>query len=153
MRRNKFLSELEHRFLSMQQYEDKRLQEKARAALPLLLFEERAQERLRSLQEAIRNGQMEDPNVSVQEMLLLELLDWFKGHFEWVNSPDCDHCGEETAFSHLSSDPKHLAHANRVEVGTVRFVSNGRSNNRKRFFRCTGARSARSSPRSIATRI
>lgn len=49
-------------------------------------------------------------------MLLLELLSWFKSTFEWVDSPDCDKCGENTKFSHMSQDPQMLVIANRVEV-------------------------------------
>lgn len=59
---------------------------------------------------------MEDINVSIQEMLLLELLAWFKSSFEWVDNPDCDKCGEKTKFSHQSQDPNLLAIANKVEV-------------------------------------
>lgn len=165
---NEFLSDLERRFNSMQQYEDKRIQQKALAALPLLLLEQRAQERMRALQNAIKKGmsppeflyscrkitvfkyavfevktdfdrlcyirllgtdevrfyidiccllgETEDLDVTIQEMLLLELLAWFKQNFEWVDSPDCDYCGNETKFSHMSSDRKLLEHASRVEV-------------------------------------
>lgn len=56
MRNNEFLLELERRFTSMQQYEDKRLQQKALSQLPLLKFEEKAQERMRALQKQVKKG-------------------------------------------------------------------------------------------------
>lgn len=62
-------------------------------------------------------GVTDDLNISIQELLLIELLAWFKeSFFEWVNSPECDYCFSDTKFSHMSTDPILLAGANRVEV-------------------------------------
>lgn len=58
-----------------------------------------------------------DMDISVQDLLLVELLEWFKSDFfTWVDSPDCEKCGEKTFMSHMSSDEKLLVYTNRVEV-------------------------------------
>lgn len=63
------------------------------------------------------SDKLEDPEISIQDTLLLALLKWFKAFFDWVDSPDCEHCGgEETRFSHMSTDPELLLYTDRVEV-------------------------------------
>lgn len=61
---------------------------------------------------------MSDPNISLQDMLILELLQWFKeDFFTWVNTPPCDNCGGKTNFSHF--DNKLLEYADRIEVSII----------------------------------
>lgn len=63
---------------------------------------------------------LEDPDISIQDMMILELLQWFKvDFFVWVDSPPCEFCGESTKFSHMSTDPKLLLYTDRVEVSDV----------------------------------
>lgn len=101
----------------MHRYEDKNIQTKALSLIPVLLLEQRAQERMRMLQKDVKKGVTDDLNISIQELLLIELLAWFKeSFFEWVNSPECDYCFSDTKFSHMSTDPILLAGANRVEM-------------------------------------
>uniref|UniRef100_A0A6P7FTI1 Peptide-N(4)-(N-acetyl-beta-glucosaminyl)asparagine amidase n=1 Tax=Diabrotica virgifera virgifera TaxID=50390 RepID=A0A6P7FTI1_DIAVI len=58
-----------------------------------------------------------DPDLSIQDMLILELLQWFKEEFfEWVDSPACEHCGGVTVFSHMSTDRELLRYTDRVEL-------------------------------------
>lgn len=54
----------------------------------------------------------------MQDILILELLEWFKEEFfSWVDSPECTYCGGKTVFSHMSTDPSLLVYTDRVEVG------------------------------------
>lgn len=60
---------------------------------------------------------MKSLEISIQDMLILELLEWFKeSFFTWVNSPPCDFCSAETKFSHMTHDKKYCQYTNRVEV-------------------------------------
>lgn len=60
---------------------------------------------------------MKSLEISIQDMLILELLEWFKeSFFTWVNSPSCDFCSAETKFSHMTHDKKYCQYTNRVEV-------------------------------------
>ncbi|XP_061111437.1 peptide-N(4)-(N-acetyl-beta-glucosaminyl)asparagine amidase isoform X2 [Conger conger] len=73
-------------------YESPSLQHKALELIPLPRLTATAQSRLKQAQEA-------DPGcgLSEQDMLLLELLGWFKGQFfSWVNCLPCVRCGGPT---------------------------------------------------------
>lgn len=55
--------------------------------------------------------------IGIQDMLILELLKWFKEEFfTWVDNPDCIKCGNVTKFSHMCEDPQLLIYTGRVEV-------------------------------------
>ncbi|KAJ8941940.1 hypothetical protein NQ318_013273 [Aromia moschata] len=111
-----FLRNIERYFHDVLQYEDKNLQQRAREIVPLAICEERAQRRLRGIQELVKKKKLEDLEISIQETLILELLEWFKEEFfSWVDSPTCSKCGGETTFSHMSTDPSILVYTNRVE--------------------------------------
>uniref|UniRef100_A0A4W4H6J3 Peptide-N(4)-(N-acetyl-beta-glucosaminyl)asparagine amidase n=1 Tax=Electrophorus electricus TaxID=8005 RepID=A0A4W4H6J3_ELEEL len=76
-------------------YEDKALQRRAQSCMPREQLHSRARERLRQAREA-------DPGCSFAEedMLVLELLQWFKGDFfSWVDSLPCSRCGGRTQSS------------------------------------------------------
>ncbi|KAJ8367353.1 hypothetical protein AAFF_G00320520 [Aldrovandia affinis] len=73
-------------------YESPALQQKALACVPLPRLRANAQQRLLQAQEA-------DPECSLdqEDMLLLELLGWFKGEFfSWVDCLPCERCGGPT---------------------------------------------------------
>ena len=60
---------------------------------------------------------VQDFGISPQDMLILELLNWFKNdYFTWVDNPPCKKCGGDTVFSEMSSDPNDLLYTDRVEV-------------------------------------
>ncbi|KAJ8335198.1 hypothetical protein SKAU_G00408370 [Synaphobranchus kaupii] len=74
------------------QYESPALQQKALECVPLPRLRAAAQRRLQQAQEA-----EPECGLSGQDMLLLELLGWFKGEFfSWVNCLLCSHCGGPT---------------------------------------------------------
>lgn len=59
----------------------------------------------------------DDLEVTLQDMLILELLNWFKNDFfTWVDSPPCENCKSATKFSHMSDDVNLLKYTDRVEV-------------------------------------
>lgn len=61
--------------------------------------------------------------LALQDMLILELLTWFKeSFFTWVDSPDCKKCGNKTKMSHMSNDPNLLQYTDRVEVNDLFYV-------------------------------
>lgn len=68
---------------------------------------------------SVFQGKAEDPEISIQDTMLLSLLKWFKGFFEWVDSPACEKCGKQTSISHMSEDKKLLVYTDRVEVGDI----------------------------------
>ncbi|KAF5292300.1 hypothetical protein FQA39_LY03334 [Lamprigera yunnana] len=98
-------------------YTDKELHKRALAVLPKTKLELAAQNRLRAIQEQVKKGKMEDPNISINDLLLLELLSWFKNEFfTWVDSPDCRFCSGTTTFYNMSNDPKLMVYTQRVEM-------------------------------------
>ncbi|XP_018319742.1 peptide-N(4)-(N-acetyl-beta-glucosaminyl)asparagine amidase [Agrilus planipennis] len=112
-----FLRSIESRFHAALAYKDKDLIKKAKGIIPIHQIETNSQNKLRQLQEQIKKGKITDQNVSLQEFLLLELLDWFKNDFfSWVDSPQCEFCGSKTTFSGMSNDPSVLIHTERVET-------------------------------------
>eukprot|EP00698_Gefionella_okellyi_P025547 TRINITY_DN9402_c0_g1_i2.p1 TRINITY_DN9402_c0_g1~~TRINITY_DN9402_c0_g1_i2.p1 ORF type:complete len:627 (-),score=102.53 TRINITY_DN9402_c0_g1_i2:482-2362(-) len=66
------------------QYDDPALQQEALAVIPMSELKQRA-------------ASNPEPLPDAQDELLRQLLHWFKGWFQWVNSPPCDHCGSATA--------------------------------------------------------
>ncbi|XP_018571005.1 peptide-N(4)-(N-acetyl-beta-glucosaminyl)asparagine amidase [Anoplophora glabripennis] len=114
---NPLLRRVEIFFHNVLQYEDKEVQQRALKLVPLATLEENAQNRLRHIQEHIKKNKGEDPEISIQDTLLLELLQWFKeDFFSWVDSPECSSCGEKTVFSHMSTDSSVLVYTDRVEL-------------------------------------
>ncbi|VEN59222.1 unnamed protein product [Callosobruchus maculatus] len=114
---NPFLRRMEVHANDVLQYEDEKLRARCRKLIPVTLLEFNSQERLRAVQKLAKKDQSLDVDVSVQDMLILELLSWFKNDFfTWVDCMECEHCGGETAFSHMSTDPKHLVYTERVEL-------------------------------------
>lgn len=115
--KNHFLHSIESHFHNALQYENKDLQNRAKSLIPLHTLEEGALRRFRMLQKRIKKDKLNNIDISIQDMLILELLEWFKeDFFTWVNSPECEHCGSETKFSHMSTDKNLLVYTNRVEL-------------------------------------
>ncbi|KAK4884186.1 hypothetical protein RN001_000457 [Aquatica leii] len=114
---NPFLRELELSFHIALSYADKELQKRALAIIPKVELELAAQKRLRNLQEQVKKGNLEDPNISMQDLILLELLSWFKhDFFKWVDNPACEFCNGKTTYSHMNNDPKLMVHTQRIEM-------------------------------------
>ncbi|KAG5876480.1 hypothetical protein JTB14_028954 [Gonioctena quinquepunctata] len=114
---NPFLRRVETYCHNVLQYEDKNLQERTRKLIPITILEENAQNKLRNIQEFIKKNKLKDCELSLQDTLILELLQWFKEEFfEWVDSPECESCGDETSFSHMSTDSHLLQYTDRVEL-------------------------------------
>ncbi|XP_063041866.1 peptide-N(4)-(N-acetyl-beta-glucosaminyl)asparagine amidase [Engraulis encrasicolus] len=87
-----FFRTLQSNFQHVLMYEDPVLQGKARACIPESRLLSQAQQRLERARQA-------DPGCSLGEadMLVLELLQWFKGEFfTWVDSLPCSRCGGKT---------------------------------------------------------
>ena len=103
----KLVSSFEHVLV----YEDPNLQEKARSVIPLVTLKSNAVRKLAEIQDA-------DKSISVQDLLLLELLSWFKNtFFSWVNSPTCEYCRGETQNVGMTAatDEELMWGASRVE--------------------------------------
>jgi peptide-N4-(N-acetyl-beta-glucosaminyl)asparagine amidase len=114
---NPFLQRIERQFHHALAFGDKDCQKRAKKLIPLDQLEMNAQRNLRYLQTRIKKEKLQDPEFSVQDMLLLELLTWFKEEFfSWVNSPACSSCGKSTTAAGMSSDQKDLTFTSRVEV-------------------------------------
>lgn len=92
----------------MLQYESKALQAKARAVVPVDELWAKAQASLHNHQSE-KVGVEEAEDQGLPDMMLYELLQWFKYEFfSWVDQPDCSHCGAKTEGIGMSSDPAHL---------------------------------------------
>ncbi|KAL2079871.1 hypothetical protein ACEWY4_023664 [Coilia grayii] len=94
-----FFRTLQSNFQHVQLYESAALQRKARNCIPETRLLAQAQHRLQQARQA-------DPGCSLseQDMLVLELLQWFKGEFfSWVDSLPCSSCGGST--QHAGSLP------------------------------------------------
>uniref|UniRef100_A0AAR2LKG1 Peptide-N(4)-(N-acetyl-beta-glucosaminyl)asparagine amidase n=1 Tax=Pygocentrus nattereri TaxID=42514 RepID=A0AAR2LKG1_PYGNA len=90
-----FLRTLQSNFQHVMTYESPELQRKALSCLPRGQLCSRARERLQQARNA-------DPkcNLAEEDMLMLELLQWFKGEFfSWVDSLPCSQCGGSTQSS------------------------------------------------------
>nr|CAI5816884.1 unnamed protein product [Callosobruchus analis] len=118
---NPFLRRVEVYAHDVLQYEDKNLRERCRKLIPITLLEYNSQERLRAVQKLVKKGQSLDVSVSLQDMLILELLSWFKiDFFTWVDCMECEYCKGETIYSHMSTDPQLLVYTERVELHRCR---------------------------------
>ncbi|CAH0551290.1 unnamed protein product [Brassicogethes aeneus] len=114
---NSFLRYIEAQFHQALAYEDKELQERATKLIPVNKLELNATEHLRKLQTEYKKKNIPDLNISIQDMLILELLEWFKeDFFAWVDTVECSHCSGKTKSSHMSQDPKDLKYTDRVEI-------------------------------------
>jgi peptide-N4-(N-acetyl-beta-glucosaminyl)asparagine amidase len=112
-----FLQRVVSHFRAVLRYEDKELQRKALALIPLNDFEIAAVNNLRKLQKAIKSGHTNEQEFDIQELILLELLSWFKNSFfSWVDSPECSSCGGTTLFVGHNFISATEGEADRVEV-------------------------------------
>ncbi|XP_016136860.1 peptide-N(4)-(N-acetyl-beta-glucosaminyl)asparagine amidase-like [Sinocyclocheilus grahami] len=87
-----FLKTLQSNFQHVLIYESPELQQKALNCIPHELLRSRAEERLKQAKDA-------EPacNLGEEDMLVLELLQWFKGDFfSWVDNLPCSRCGGAT---------------------------------------------------------
>ncbi|XP_036411446.1 peptide-N(4)-(N-acetyl-beta-glucosaminyl)asparagine amidase [Megalops cyprinoides] len=90
-----FFRTLQSNFQHVMVYESPALKQKALDCVPLPRLREAAQEKLQQARRA-------DPacNLVEQDLLLLELLAWFKGEFfSWVDCLACSRCGGSTQSS------------------------------------------------------
>ncbi|KAJ7322491.1 hypothetical protein JRQ81_018778 [Phrynocephalus forsythii] len=108
-----FLNALQSKFLHVLIYENPDLQKKALDCIPIQELRKKAKEKL------IQAHKMDKGSlVNEEDILLLELLNWFKcDFFEWVNNLSCSKCGGPTeAKTNLSpSDDDLRWDASRVE--------------------------------------
>ena len=76
----------------------------AKKYVPLTELETAALEQLRNIQKLLKKDQADKKEGSVaepsmQELLLVQLLAWFKEKFfTWVNDPPCKSCSGKTKF-------------------------------------------------------
>jgi len=116
-RQKPFLERVVGHFRAVLRYEDKELQRKALALIPLNEFEVAAVNNMRKLQKAIKSGHTNEQEVDIQELILMELLSWFKNSFfSWVDSPECSSCGGTTMFVGHNFSSATEGEAHRVEV-------------------------------------
>lgn len=112
-----FLQRVVSHFRAVLRYEDKELQHKALSLIPLHDLELAAVNNMRKLQKAIKCGHINEQEVDIQELILMELLSWFKNtFFSWVDSPACLWCGGTTKFVGHNFSSASEEEANRVEV-------------------------------------
>ncbi|XP_050295790.1 peptide-N(4)-(N-acetyl-beta-glucosaminyl)asparagine amidase [Anthonomus grandis grandis] len=112
-----FLHRIEQTFHICLRYANKDLLKRAKRVIPVTVLGKNAQERLRAIQEHVKKNKLPEPDVSLQDLLLLELLQWFNEEFfTWVDSPDCEKCQGSSQFSHMSQDKSHFIYTNRVEM-------------------------------------
>jgi peptide-N4-(N-acetyl-beta-glucosaminyl)asparagine amidase len=115
-----FLQRVRSHFQAVLRYEDKELQSKALALIPLKDFELAAEYNMRKLQRAIKSGRTKEQEVDIQEFILMELLSWFKNSFfSWVDSPECALCKGPTKFTGHSSNSTTEGKAYRTEVNEL----------------------------------
>jgi len=118
-RQKPFLQRVVSHFRAVLRYEDEELQRKALALIPVNDFEIAAVNNLRKLQKAIKSGHTNEQEFGIQELILLELLSWFKNSFfSWVDSPECSSCGGTTLFVGHNFTSATEGEADRVEVNS-----------------------------------
>jgi peptide-N4-(N-acetyl-beta-glucosaminyl)asparagine amidase len=78
----------------VKKYEDFELQEKARNLIPWKEMTIKAINKMLQIKQNNRNNKNNDNyETDSKDILLIELLDWFKNQFfRWFDSPDCDKC-------------------------------------------------------------
>ncbi|XP_055985196.1 peptide-N(4)-(N-acetyl-beta-glucosaminyl)asparagine amidase [Sorex fumeus] len=82
-------------------YENRALQEKALACIPVQELKKRSQEKFTRARKLDKGTNMSD-----EDFLLLELLHWFKEEFfHWVNEILCTKCGGQTKSRGASLSP------------------------------------------------
>ena len=82
-----FFKKLESGMQTVLAYEDSMLQSQAQQHMPLEQLRDRAALRLNHISEE------EGSKIGLPDILLLELLAWFKmDFFQWVDAPQCDSC-------------------------------------------------------------
>ncbi|CAI5788416.1 Hypothetical predicted protein [Podarcis lilfordi] len=87
-----FLKTLQSNFLHVMVYENPSLQKKALACIPIQELSRNAHEKLIQARKMDRGHALNE-----QDILLLELLNWFKcDFFQWVNNLPCSKCGGQT---------------------------------------------------------
>ncbi|XP_053266507.1 peptide-N(4)-(N-acetyl-beta-glucosaminyl)asparagine amidase isoform X3 [Podarcis raffonei] len=87
-----FLKTLQSNFLHVMVYENPSLQKKALACVPIQELSRNAHEKLIQARKMDRGHALNE-----QDILLLELLNWFKcDFFRWVNNLPCSKCGGQT---------------------------------------------------------
>ncbi|XP_013415884.1 peptide-N(4)-(N-acetyl-beta-glucosaminyl)asparagine amidase-like [Lingula anatina] len=90
-----FYSKLRSSFDHVLVYEDPALQAKARDCMPLQEMRAEAQKKFDEL--SAHSKAMNKPvEIDVNDILILELVNWYKDFFSWVNAPNCDSCGGAT---------------------------------------------------------
>ncbi|XP_066262636.1 peptide-N(4)-(N-acetyl-beta-glucosaminyl)asparagine amidase [Euwallacea similis] len=117
-----FFARIEMIFHSCLRYADENILERAKNLIPVATLEYKAQNRLREFQRHIKINKLNMSEILIQDMLILELLEWFKkSFFTWVSSPLCDFCNRETKFSHYTHEKSYLQYTNRVELHRCAF--------------------------------
>ncbi|XP_060660274.1 peptide-N(4)-(N-acetyl-beta-glucosaminyl)asparagine amidase [Drosophila nasuta] len=93
---NRFLQSLELYSDAVMQYEDKALLASGLSLIPVDTLTSNANEKLVGMQEMIASGQCQEKEPCFRDLLLVELVNWFKTEFfEWVNTIPCKVCGSE----------------------------------------------------------
>ncbi|XP_046403420.1 peptide-N(4)-(N-acetyl-beta-glucosaminyl)asparagine amidase [Ischnura elegans] len=83
------------------EYEKPDLLQAAKKCIPLSELEMAAERNMRKIQFQYKQGIKE--NVTISDLLLMELVSWFKNtFFTWVDSPKCSTCGGPTKFLMVS---------------------------------------------------
>jgi peptide-N4-(N-acetyl-beta-glucosaminyl)asparagine amidase len=117
-----FLQRVASHFQAVLRYEDKELQAKALALIPLKDFELAAESNMRKLQKAVKSGLTKEKEVDIQEFILMELLSWFKNcFFSWIDSPQCVLCKGTTKFIGHDGSSAAEGGASRTEVSYFYF--------------------------------
>jgi peptide-N4-(N-acetyl-beta-glucosaminyl)asparagine amidase len=124
--RKTFLQRVASHSRAVLRYEDKELQSKALALIPLKDFELAAERNMRKLQKAIKSGLTSEKEVDIQEFVLMELLSWFNNSFFcWVDSPQCALCEGTTKFVGHEYSSAAEGEAYRIEVSLLLYSNCG----------------------------
>ncbi|EDW01515.1 GH21476 [Drosophila grimshawi] len=93
---NRFLQSLELYSDAVMQYEDEALLATGRSLIPVDELTTNASCKLVAMQELICSGECQEKEPCIRDLLLVELVNWFKTEFfEWVNNIPCQVCGSE----------------------------------------------------------
>ncbi|XP_023176517.2 peptide-N(4)-(N-acetyl-beta-glucosaminyl)asparagine amidase isoform X2 [Drosophila hydei] len=93
---NRFLQSLELYSDAVMQYEDEALLVSGRSLIPIDELTTNASTKLIEIQELIAAGECKEKEPCIRDLLLVELVNWFKTEFfEWVNNIPCQVCGSE----------------------------------------------------------